>query len=109
MSEPDPPTIDQRLAQESEARQRAEAALRFVADVTAALSESLDYEVTLGRVVHLAMPFLADWCTLDLLDERGVMRRVAAAHRDPMVEQILREVRERQPEWASARAANEVV
>jgi signal transduction histidine kinase len=80
---------------------RAEAALRFLAEVSATLGESLDYEVTIRRVVRLAIPYLADWCTIDLLDDSGVMRRIAAGHRDPAVEQELLEMRRRQAQWGA--------
>ena len=32
---------------------------------------SLDYETTLERVAWLAVPALADWCLVDVLDEDG--------------------------------------
>ncbi|MGZ3443177.1 MAG: GAF domain-containing protein, partial [Polyangia bacterium] len=62
-----------------EAEQRA----RFLADSGAALAGSLDYEGTLRRVADLAVPRMADWCTVIALDERGRLRRVAVAHHDP--------------------------
>jgi PAS domain S-box-containing protein len=65
------------------ARRRAEAALRLLDEAGRALASSLDYEETLQRVVWLAVPALADWCLVDLLDEGGIARRVAVAHADP--------------------------
>jgi signal transduction histidine kinase len=102
-------TVDERLAREAEERRRAEAAVRFLADAGATLAESLDYEATVARAVRLVVPFLADWCTLDLLDERGMMRRVAAVHRDPSIERILHEVRERQKSWGSPETTAQVL
>ncbi|HEY9230806.1 MAG TPA: PAS domain S-box protein, partial [Blastocatellia bacterium] len=50
-----------RLLAEAETReQRA----RFLAEASAALASSLDYEVTLRRVAELAVPQLADWCAV---------------------------------------------
>ncbi len=63
-------------AQSESARRRAQ----FLAEATSALSSSLDYEATLQRVAHLAVPFLADWCAVDVIDEQGNVRRVAVAH-----------------------------
>ncbi|WP_224369046.1 ATP-binding protein [Hyalangium versicolor] len=63
-------------------RGRAERTARFLASAGAALVESLDYSKTLARVVQLAAPAVADWCFLDLLDEKGVMRRIEVAHAD---------------------------
>ncbi|MGH2618851.1 MAG: PAS domain S-box protein, partial [Thermomicrobiales bacterium] len=61
----------------------AENALRLLAEAGRALASSLDYEETLQRVAWLAVPTLADWCVVDLFDDRGVARRVAVAHADP--------------------------
>jgi PAS domain S-box-containing protein len=63
-----------------------EAALRerFLADAGEALAASLDYEETLQRVAQLAVPRLADWCWIELPDDRGRMTLVALAHPDPV-------------------------
>jgi signal transduction histidine kinase len=99
----------ERLTREASERQRAEAALRFVAEVSTTLAESLDYEEALKRVVDLAVLFLADWCVIDLLDGSGVMRRVAAGHRDPAAQEVLMELRRHRTEWGSPRLAAEVL
>jgi PAS domain S-box-containing protein len=64
------------------ARRRAEDALRLLDAAGRALASSLDYEQTLQRVAWLAVPAVADWCIVDLID-CGVARRVAVAHADP--------------------------
>ena len=56
--------------------------LEFLADATAVLASSLDFETTLENVAALAVPRLADWCTIDLFAEDAI-RRVAVAHADP--------------------------
>jgi nitrate/nitrite-specific signal transduction histidine kinase len=38
------------------------------------LASSLDYETTLASVAKLAVPFLADWCTVDIVEDNS--RRV---------------------------------
>src|SRR5581483_5785847 len=65
------------------ARKHAEDALRFAARASEALSSSLDYEETLRAVAALAVPEIADWCTVTLLDENGAGRHVAAVHSNP--------------------------
>lgn len=65
------------------ARTEAEDALRLLDDAGRALASSLDYEATLQRVAWIAVPRLADWCFVDLIDTQGVLRRVAVAHADP--------------------------
>jgi signal transduction histidine kinase len=89
---------------------RAEAALRFLADAGAALAESLDYQATLTRITERVVPFLADWCTVDVVDDAGVLRRVAAGHRDPAAAAALREIRDRQQQqWGSPQTSVEVL
>jgi PAS domain S-box-containing protein len=63
-------------------RKRAELRSGFLADAGAALASSLDYEQTLRNVAELAVPRIADWCAVDLLDEDGDRRTVAVAHGD---------------------------
>jgi serine phosphatase RsbU (regulator of sigma subunit)/PAS domain-containing protein len=62
---------------------RTELAQRFLAQAGELLSSSLDPEETLTRVARLVVPQLADWCQINLPDERGVLRSVAIAHSDP--------------------------
>jgi signal transduction histidine kinase len=96
------------LARERAARAAAEDAERraaFLAEAGALLSESLDYEETLGRLGRLCVRSLADWCTIDLVEGREI-RGVAGAHADPAREPILREVQRRYPpRWDSPQPA----
>src|SRR5439155_1164364 len=74
------------LAREQAARVAAEAAERrgaFLADASSALAGSLDYQTTLASLAHLAVPFLADWCKIDMLEPDGGLRRIAIAYADP--------------------------
>jgi K+-sensing histidine kinase KdpD/CheY-like chemotaxis protein len=71
---------------ERAARSEAEAAQRrtaLLAEASATLAASLDYEATLQRVAGLAVPGIADWCVIDLVDETGFIRRLAVVHADP--------------------------
>ncbi len=63
-------------------RKRAEELLRFPAEASSVLAASLDYETTLQNVARLVVPYLADWCTIDLLEEDGSLSPVAMAHVD---------------------------
>ena len=48
-----------------------------------ALTSSLDYGETLSKLVQLAVPMLADWCIVDVLEGNGRPRRLAIAHARP--------------------------
>ena len=68
------------------ARRRAEVAARrsaFLAEAGSVLASSLDYEPTLQTVARLVVPFLADWCSVDVLEEDGSVRRIALVHENP--------------------------
>ncbi len=79
-------------------KKREESRTAFLADATAALSESLEYEATLSKVAHLAVPELADWCAVDIVDEKGrPPKRLAVAHVDPGKVALARELAERYP------------
>lgn len=56
---------------------------RFLAEASRLLSESIDYAATLSTVARLAVPGIADWCVVDLIQDDGQMARVAIEHRDP--------------------------
>jgi PAS domain S-box-containing protein len=65
---------------------------RFIAQASALLDTSLDQEVILGSLARLAVPTLADYCVIDVLDESGTLHRTATAHADPSKESVLRAV-----------------
>lgn len=56
---------------------------RFLSDASRALGSSLDYPQTLRNVAWAAVPQIADWCAVDLVDVDGKREQVVAAHRDP--------------------------
>ena len=70
---------------------------RFLAEAGELLASSLDMDETLDTVAQLAVPALADWCAVDLLDEDGGLRGVALAHVDPAKLALGHELHERFP------------
>ncbi len=85
-------------------RKRAADSLRFLAEASADLAESLDYEDTLARVTRLAVPYLADWCFADLIVAEGRTERLAIAHADPTLAELAREARQFPAETVGDRA-----
>ena len=75
----------------------AEVAQRFLADAGEILSASMDLGQTLQGVARLAVPRLADWCGIELLDERGRIVPVAIEHPDPAKVELARRLRDRYP------------
>ena len=78
-------------------RKRAEERSRFLAEAGSLLGRSLDVDLTLADVAVAAVPRVADWCVVDLLEEDGTLRNLAAAHVDPLKMQFVRELQERYP------------
>ncbi len=69
--------------------------LSFLGEATALLASSLDMERTLAALVELAVPTLADWCTLDMLEPDGRIERLVVAHQDPERKRWAEEMRRR--------------
>ena len=65
----------------TEAKER-ELRERFLSHASEALASSLDYEETLTRMAELAVPDLADWCSVEMLEETTI-HQLAVAHVDP--------------------------
>jgi PAS domain S-box-containing protein len=92
-------TDHQRREEDRSERSRAESArlqaeemgrrASFLAEASRVLSASLDFEATLRSVARVAIPYLADYVLVDVLEPRGRLRRLAAAHPDPIVEERL--------------------
>ncbi len=87
---------EQQTAQKNEAEYaRRQAA--FLADATTILSESLDYGQTLGAVARLAVPEIADWCAVDIIDPTGTLQRLAVAHVDQVKVALAQALHDRYP------------
>jgi PAS domain S-box-containing protein len=78
-------------------RRRVLERLRFLSEAGELLGSSLDYEKTLAALARLAVPKIADWCTVDVFDDRSQVRRLAAAHVDPAKVKWAAELNERYP------------
>jgi PAS domain S-box-containing protein len=87
--------LTERRRQDEERDRRLEQS-RFLAQAGVTLAASLDYERTLDEVARLAVPKLADWCSVDLLED-GRIVNVAGAHADPDRVAFARSLHERFP------------
>ncbi|HSY24703.1 MAG TPA: response regulator [Polyangiaceae bacterium] len=68
------------------AQKREQVRRDFLARAGSALASSLDYRATLVAVAQLAVPQLADWCAIDLLEpDQETATQVAAAYAGPGV------------------------
>ncbi len=92
---------DDQLAQR-ERLERGHRQSTFLAQAGAILGSSLDYQATLKDVAQLAVPHIADWCAVDILDHDGRLKRLGTAHIDPAKVEFARTLHERFPESADA-------
>jgi len=69
---------------------------RFLSNATKLLASSLDMRATLEQLANLAVPELADWCAVDVLND-GHIERVAIAHWDPAKLAAVRDWSQRYP------------
>ncbi len=76
-----------------EARRRNE----FLLLATQVLSEVVDYRKMVERLAQVSVPVMADLCLIDILDEDGRMRRMAAWHADPEKRALTEELRASYP------------
>lgn len=86
----------EKLQGEIAQRTYAEGKVGFLSAAGAALAETLAYEPTLARVARLAVPFLADWCLVDVVED-GKVHRMASAHVDPQKNALLARLQESYP------------
>jgi GAF domain-containing protein len=69
--------------------------LEFLGRANDALARSLHYEETLHHVAGLAVPEIADWCAVDVLEPDGELRQITSGHPDAEQEAFLLELRRR--------------
>ena len=78
-------------------QRRTYASRRFLADASTLLASTQDPVDTLRNIARLAVPILADWCTIELLDESGAIQRVAVEHIDSRKARAAEELSHRHP------------
>lgn len=62
----------------------------FLSQASSTLASSLDFEVTFRALARIVVPTLGDWCFIHAIDDRGKLRFMAGAHRDPARDLLVR-------------------
>ncbi|MDT7570162.1 MAG: hypothetical protein QOE05_336, partial [Actinomycetota bacterium] len=70
--------------------------LAFLADASAELGRTLDFRETLAALARLVVPRLADWSSVEIVED-GELQVLAVAHIDPAKVAFARAFRERYP------------
>ncbi len=68
----------------------------FLSRASVELASSLDYNTTLATVARLAVPTIADWCAVDIVED-GRLLRLAVAHVDPARVELVEDIQRRYP------------
>ncbi|MDQ3036650.1 MAG: PAS domain-containing protein [Myxococcota bacterium] len=92
-------------------RKRTELEQSFLARATAVLAQSLEPDATLRQIAELAVPTIADWCTVGVFDRgdpSGPLRRVAIVHPDPTMIPLLEDLARRHSDTHEVRGARAV-
>jgi PAS domain S-box-containing protein len=91
------------------AARRDEQRRTFLARASTELASSLDYQTTLATVARLAVPAIADWAAVDVLED-GELRRLGIAHIDPEKIKLVAEIERRYPpDRSSPTGTHEVI
>ncbi|MEP7219983.1 MAG: PAS domain S-box protein, partial [Bacteroidota bacterium] len=78
-------------------RRRLEIEQSYLFQSSELLASSLDYEMTLKRLADLTVPHIADWCAVDIVNDDGIVERLAVAHVDPEKVKWAHELEEKYP------------
>jgi CheY-like chemotaxis protein len=90
-------------------RKRAERPLRLLAEAGERVGASLDPAETAHSVARLVVPRLADWCTVERASAEGTLHLLEAAHVEPGLRDVLREMLSRFRVPASASVGPQTV
>ncbi|MER3589858.1 MAG: histidine kinase, partial [Mastigocladus sp. ERB_26_1] len=79
-------------------KKQAERYATFLDEASRLLASSLDYRTTLNHVAKLAVPTLADWCFIDIIENNlTVFDNPVVVASDPKKEALVLELRRRYP------------
>lgn len=81
-------------ATDIEDRKQSEDSHRYLAQAGELLVSSLDYEAVLKSIAKLAVPQLADWCSIDIFRDRE-WHNVTIVHNNPEKLELVREFQSR--------------
>jgi signal transduction histidine kinase len=98
-------TVSREVTEQVRGRERA----AFLAEASAILSSSLDYQTTLRNIAALSVPSLADWCSIEMIGPDGRLEQLAIVHVDPEKVALAKELRRLNPPDAVKRTGSYAV
>ena len=88
---------------------RVEQIQRFLADTSALLAQPIELEDKLSSLVRAVVPEFADWCSVEVIDQRGLVRAVASQKADEELEvtsEVVEGIEDAAQRFESLRQAN---
>src|SRR5437763_1772365 len=82
----------------------AEEMLALLAETSASVDATLDYEHALTQAAGAAVPRFADWCAVDVVQPDGTLRQITSELEDPAKQAFLMDLRRRYRETHGASA-----
>jgi signal transduction histidine kinase len=79
-------------------------ALALLSDCGLVLHGWADDDATLPKIAQRVVPFLADWCLVEVFEKDGALREVVGAHTDPALVGAVEELGKRYPHSPRATA-----
>ncbi|MGZ3689202.1 MAG: ATP-binding protein, partial [Bdellovibrionota bacterium] len=103
--------LERRVEERTAELRRSEEEATFLSEAGMALASSIDYEETLSSIADLAVPKLADWCVIDILETGAeTPRQIAVAHSDPQKLKWAKELGKKYPpNWNAPTGAPAVI
>lgn len=89
-------------------KKREEEVQRFLAGVKSVLLSSLEYENILDRIAVSSLPFLADGCIVDFVEDKEI-KRLITRHHNPETEKIMGELMKFAPDSNSPNPSSRVI
>jgi PAS domain S-box-containing protein len=71
--------------------------LAFLSNASKRLAASLDYKTTINEIAKLAVPDIADFCLVHMLEMGGKVERVALKHHDQGKSQLIEQIEAKYP------------
>src|SRR5437016_4245111 len=69
------------MLSDSDEQKNTDLKYKFLSEASNILISSIDYEKTLKNIAGMAVPYFADWCAVDMLDEsKKNIKRLAVEH-----------------------------
>lgn len=77
-------------------QKRAVQNMQYLSEASKILSSSLDYKITLTNIANLAVPEIADWCSVEMKTDKR-LEQLVIAHKDPSKVKWAKELNKKNP------------